>query len=110
MRVLLDRGASVDGEVSRARSAEDGEATSASERPLHVASRVGSLRAVKLLVARGASVESTSSVGDTPLHVAALGGQLDIVEEILKHDVDVNATNQDGVSGAQRCLPPPTLP
>lgn len=55
---------------------------------LHVATRMGDLEAVRLLLAAGVDVNQHGSRGYTPLHCAAERGLLEIVEYLLAHGAD----------------------
>lgn len=50
---------------------------------------------IKLLVARGGSIEATSRTRRTPLIVAAQSGDYDLVDFLLRRGADVNARDVD---------------
>jgi len=54
---------------------------------LHVASRVGDVDAVELLISRGASMNAVTSDGYTPLHIAAKEGHDDVAQLLLDRGV-----------------------
>ena len=54
---------------------------------LHIASRVGDVATVDLLVSRGASVSAVTSDSYTPLHIAAKEGHDDVAQLLLNHGV-----------------------
>ena len=54
---------------------------------LHVASRVGDVDTVELLIGRGASMTAVTSDGYTPLHIAAKEGHDDLANLLLDHGV-----------------------
>ncbi|XP_043464690.1 nuclear factor NF-kappa-B p110 subunit isoform X2 [Leptopilina heterotoma] len=66
--------------------------------PLHLASKAGSLGAIKSLIRAGADVNRTDlSYGRTALHIAVEGGHKDIVEFLLKETkIEVNTRNFGG--------------
>ena len=66
---------------------------------LHVASRVGDVDVVKLLVSRGASLNAITSDHYTPLHIAAKEGHDDIARLMLDHGVLTSPTTKVGVIG-----------
>jgi len=65
--------------------------------PLYLAARWGKLDAVKLLVERGANIDSRSTeLSSTPLQIAARHGEAEIVRYLLEKGADVNARNRLG--------------
>jgi len=54
---------------------------------LHIASRVGDVVVVELLISRGASTNMVTSDRYTPLHIAAKEGHEDIASLLLDHGV-----------------------
>ena len=66
-------------------------------RPLHcVALRSGGVQITRLLVLKGADVNSTYQGGWTPLHVAAHQGREKIALILLQHGADIMAENDAG--------------
>ncbi|MDR2812557.1 MAG: ankyrin repeat domain-containing protein [Puniceicoccales bacterium] len=59
--------------------------------PLHAAVRQNDLRAVAILLERGAAVDAVDRNGLTPLHIAAEQGNLEIAELLLEHGANVDA-------------------
>ncbi|KAI9334016.1 ankyrin repeat-containing domain protein [Obelidium mucronatum] len=80
-RLLLDSGASVNGE------------NAVIDTPLHGAARNGHIDAVRLLLDSGASVNAESYEDWTPLHDAALNGHVDAARLLLGSGASVNAEN-----------------
>lgn len=73
--------------------------------PLHVACRQGNLATVKLLIARGANVNTVNAGGHTPLHEAAYRGFDEILMELLKHGAKCNArSNQKRTPLHEACI------
>jgi ankyrin repeat protein len=65
------------------------------ETPLHVASRLGSLKIARFLIEKGANPMSKDNAGETPLHNASRLGYLGLVEMLLEVGVDVNVRNAE---------------
>ena len=66
-------------------------------RPLHRAAlRSGGVQITRLLVLKGADVNSTGHGGWTPLHVAAHHGREKIALILLQHGADILAENENG--------------
>ncbi len=64
--------------------------------PLHVAASKGNLEVVKLLLQRGANINTANSAGNTPLHLAVLNGHKEIVEFLVEEKADINKMNNNG--------------
>ena len=64
--------------------------------PLHWAADRGRLDTARLLLERGAEVDSREDRGTTPLLSAAWRGHLDLVDLFLEAGADVNARDSDG--------------
>jgi ankyrin repeat protein len=67
--------------------------------PLHCACWKGNLDAARLLLERGAEVDSLRSgghYGTTPLHAAAHGNHRDIVRLLLEHGASAAAKDEEG--------------
>ena len=64
--------------------------------PLHSAAKEGHLALVRLLVERGAKVESLSTLERTPLHEAVFGGHAPIVNMLLELGVSVHRKDYRG--------------
>lgn len=62
---------------------------------LHVAIGKGRTEIAKLLIFKGAGV-NTRSFGMSPLHWATMKGMLGVIEVLLSSGADVNARNQNG--------------
>ena len=52
--------------------------------PIHVASAMGNLECVALLIEAGSDIDNKNEDEQTPLHLAALNGRYKVVEYILK--------------------------
>ena len=84
--ILLERGADPDA-VSRNPMAL---------RPMHSAAASRSLEIVKMLVDRGAEVNTRQHGGWTPLHAAAFSGDLAMAEYLLEHGAEITLSSDDG--------------
>ncbi|XP_046383814.1 ankyrin-3-like [Ischnura elegans] len=63
--------------------------------PLHVAVALGSFEVVKILLDRGARVNSSDEKGDTPLHVAARRKNLEVIKLLVESGAHINELNYD---------------
>ena len=63
--------------------------------PLHLAVRSGHDALARLLISRGADVNSRARDGRTPLHLAAAGGHESAVKLLLDHRADRRAKNKE---------------
>jgi ankyrin repeat protein len=70
--------------------------------PLHWAADRGRLETARLLLERGAEVDSREDRGTTPLFSAVWRGHLDLVEPLLEAGADVNACASDGETPLHR--------
>ena len=52
--------------------------------PIHVASRMGNVDCVRLLLDAGADIDNKNEDEQTPLHLAAMNGRTRVVELILR--------------------------
>ena len=66
------------------------------ETPLIIASEIGDLDIVEILVKNGADVNKADYYGTTSLMEASAKGRLDIVQFLVEHGADVNKTDNDG--------------
>lgn len=64
--------------------------------PLWCASAAGHLGIVKLLVKRGANVNSTTRTNSTPLRAACFDGHFEIVKYLISHGADFEVANRHG--------------
>jgi len=64
---------------------------------VHIASRVGDVDVVKLLISRGASLNVITNDHYTPLHIAAKEGHDDIARLLLDHGVTTSLTTRVSV-------------
>jgi ankyrin repeat protein len=65
---------------------------------LHYAAKVGNTEVVKILLDKGAAVNTVNQMGVMPLHYAALSGHIELVKMLLDKDAAVNTANQMGVT------------
>lgn len=69
--------------------------------PVHLAAHNGCIDALKLLIERGAAVESQQNPAqDTPLHLAVRYNQFDAVQALLNAGASKDIKNREGVSPA----------
>nr|XP_054774562.1 ankyrin-3-like [Lytechinus pictus] len=66
------------------------------EGPIYMASRLGHLDAVKVLISRGISVNAESHRGQIPLHAASATGRIQVVKILIENGSDLNKTDIDG--------------
>lgn len=99
VEILLDNGAHIDnGDYSRDRGVLDLLRKKEAEyckSSLHLAARLGKLRAVEDLLEKGANVNAQNDRKDTPLHFAAQSGHRHVVQALLAKGANVNAENRD---------------
>uniref|UniRef100_A0A6U6AK40 WW domain-containing protein n=1 Tax=Guillardia theta TaxID=55529 RepID=A0A6U6AK40_GUITH len=67
---------------------------------LHYAAGGGHLDAVKLLLGRGAKINSQNHDGDSPLHLAAKGSSFNVLVELLEYGADMSLKNKRGNDAA----------
>lgn len=60
----------------------------------------------KLLIEKGANVNSKDKYGDTPLHAAILQGNIEIAKLLLKNGADINAKDNSGFTVMHNCHSP----
>jgi len=64
--------------------------------PLWCAAAAGHTQIVKLLVERGASVNSVTKTNSTPLRAACFDGHYEIVKYLVEHGADIEVANRHG--------------
>ena len=84
VRLLLDRGAEVNGKASGGMTT------------IHYAAWFAHADVVRLLLDRGAEVNVKDNTGLTPLHFAAKDVYVDVIMLLLNRGADVNAKDNDG--------------
>ena len=62
--------------------------------PLHIASRLGNVDNVVLLLQHGASPDATTKDLYTPLHIAAKEGHEEVAAVLLEHGASQNLTTK----------------
>lgn len=62
---------------------------------LHFACNEGHLNLVRLLIKKGAQLESETSMKRRPIHLASLRGNHEIVKVLIENKVDVNSQDSD---------------
>jgi len=63
---------------------------------LKIAACKGHLDICRLLIDKGAQVNTKDEVGSTPLHYAAMHGRIEIVRLLCDHGADIEASDNDG--------------
>ncbi|KAL7636936.1 UNVERIFIED_CONTAM: hypothetical protein RMT77_012694 [Armadillidium vulgare] len=66
--------------------------------PLHIASKIGNVNAVDLLLEGGANNSLTDSQGRTPLHWAVSEEHLDVVDRLIESHADVNVFAEEDIT------------
>lgn len=61
---------------------------------LHIASRLGNVSIVQILLQNGAAVDSVTRDNYTALHIAAKEGQEEVASILLDHGASVTATTK----------------
>lgn len=62
--------------------------------PLHIASRLGNVDNVVLLLQHGANADATTKDKYTPLHIAAKEGHDEVAQVLLEHGASHNVTTK----------------
>lgn len=70
----------------------------AGDTPLHLASRVGLVAAVEVLLKHGGLITATNKFGSTPLHSAAHSDSSETIELLLANKAELEAKNHDGMT------------
>jgi hypothetical protein len=70
--------------------------------PLHSAGELGNCEAARLILAKGASINTPDQDGDTALHMAAQEGHLPVVELLIERGADISAANIHGGTALHR--------
>lgn len=90
----------------------DGFSIKSRHTPLSLASVMGYLEIVKLMVSRGARVDQLNMNKETPLMVSASLGHLDILSYLIQKGAQINRCNKEGqsvlmraaISGQTECM------
>ena len=64
--------------------------------PLDITSYKGNIELAKMLIRRGADVNSKNSWGISPLHIASMDGKIELAELLIENGADVNITDDFG--------------
>ena len=72
--------------------------TTAGLYPIHIAVKVGAIEIVKLLIERGADVDSVDKEGRSPLHYAVQYQNKEMIFLLLKSEADPNIQNIYGIT------------
>ena len=70
--------------------------TQEQQTPLHIASRLGNVDNVVLLLQHGANVDATTKDKYTPLHIAAKEGHDEVAQVLLENEASHNVTTKVG--------------
>ncbi|KAA0161305.1 hypothetical protein FNF31_03919 [Cafeteria roenbergensis] len=76
---------------------------------LVMAAQYGNSDAVRVLIERGADVETRSEEGKTPVMWAAASESLDVLIQLLQHGADADATDKEGQTAEMQCEHPGCL-
>ncbi|WP_168464685.1 ankyrin repeat domain-containing protein [Wolbachia endosymbiont of Ctenocephalides felis wCfeT] len=85
VKFLLENGASI-----------NAKAGVSEETPLCLATQVGDLQIIELLIKEKADIDATNGYGSTSLHKAVLCENINIVRLLIENGADVNFQNKDG--------------
>ncbi|MEW9571735.1 ankyrin repeat domain-containing protein [Rhodanobacter sp. Si-c] len=69
---------------------------SSGDRLIHIASGLGDLRTVELLISAGQDINQMGDMGYTPLHWAYRSKNQDLIEFLLSHGADLTIKNGFG--------------
>ena len=61
---------------------------------LHTAAEEGNIDIVRLLIERGAEVDSRDDAGHTPLHEASRSGHVEVARALIDYGADINARDR----------------
>lgn len=64
--------------------------------PLHVASRLGNVDIVMMLLQHGANIDSVTKDLYTPLHIAAKEGQEEVAAVLIENGASLDAATKKG--------------
>ena len=64
--------------------------------PLDITSYKGNIELAKMLIRRGADVNSKNSWGISPLHIASMDGKIELAELLIENGADVNIKDDFG--------------
>ncbi|EEB05928.1 proteasome regulatory particle [Schizosaccharomyces japonicus yFS275] len=73
------------------------------QQPLHRATAVGNVNAIKILLSHKAPLNASDSCGYTPLHFALAEGHVDAAVELVKAGADTLRVDKEGHTAMQCC-------
>ena len=85
MQFLIQKGASMEDRTTLSGST-----------PLHLATQLGSIRVIELLLKSGALVATPNDLGEQPIHLAAKSGQVDVLRVLVNNGARLDCADDRG--------------
>jgi ankyrin repeat protein len=104
LKTLLDANLKRDDRGSALLQCDIDKRDSRGNTPLQIAAEFGYFDIVKLLIERGAQVNTSDNLGKTPLHKAACTRNRNIVEYLINNGADPNIQDNEGLTVLQKAV------